>query len=888
MSTGAHLFLTGVTGFVGKVVLEELLRRREDLGLDKVYVLIRPKVNRRTGETMPVASRFENELAPSPCFRHLPAGWMQHVEVIPGDLTEPGLGLSADLRASLTGKLTHIVNCAASVEFDLPIADAAAANITSALSMLELARETPALKTFVNVSTAYVSPHPGEGVPVPEAIVKLPFDPETTYQSILAGTADEKALMAQAGLPNTYTLTKCLSENLLAKRKGDVPLSIVRPSIISASWKYPFAGWIDSLAAFAGFVSLIGAGLLKAVAADENTILDVVPCDFVSHRIIQTAFWPASAGPVPLVRHIVTGLDRGGRVETCLTAMESFFQRNPVRNWSMVHKISNGKSLKREHLLYHQLPIKLSSLWFGLTGNAKLKRQSDKLLSKIEYLNRAFPYFTHNSFNFISATPLDIPDFEIKRYTELVCRGVYEHTMQGDPLQTPLAGKRHRHPKPDRKWVNDQPVGNWAIRTAAYVVRKGLRRCTDHITFDRLSFERAMQQAEPGSLLLVIPNHRSYMDFLLCSYLFFSHPELNVPIPQIAAANDFARIPFLGWFFQQTHAFYIRRGQGKADPELTLKIQKLVDQNQTLEFFIEGTRSRARQFLQPRRGLLRALQGTGIPSTILPISFSYDLVPEERAFLRELRAEGNPGMKLSSLLRWTGRMMMGKVHLGRVHIACGAPVIMHKNSDIYAIGSDIMRELQEQTTVSDFHLKVFQSQHPGIELEWLEAAIINRGGRVLKSPLKHTQVDPITERTFRYQWMHHFYPDLLALMPGHPMLEYHVSQNRFVTQAERVTDRDPQLSALLRALFEPMMQAYDHVLSLAEQDSAQLDQLNAKALVKSQPGSFMPYFEEALAALCAEGLLEARTEGKGYSRGPRWGEPRRAVQSLQTQEVERA
>ena len=62
-------------------------------------------------------------------------------------------------------------------------------------------------------------------------------------------------------------------------RRGSVPLEIVRPSIISASWRHPFPGWIDSSAAFAGVVLLVGMGHLRALIADPAAKVDLVPVD---------------------------------------------------------------------------------------------------------------------------------------------------------------------------------------------------------------------------------------------------------------------------------------------------------------------------------------------------------------------------------------------------------------------------------------------------------------------------------------------------------------------------------------------------------------------------------------------------------------------------------
>ena len=69
MKQANKVFLTGSTGFVGKVVLEELIRRREELNLDKVYILIR-KNKKKGGDP---DKRFINEMAPSRCFSKLPS-----------------------------------------------------------------------------------------------------------------------------------------------------------------------------------------------------------------------------------------------------------------------------------------------------------------------------------------------------------------------------------------------------------------------------------------------------------------------------------------------------------------------------------------------------------------------------------------------------------------------------------------------------------------------------------------------------------------------------------------------------------------------------------------------------------------------------------------------
>ena len=198
---GAELLLTGATGFLGKVVLHELMLRSEELGIARVHLLIRP-TQRSTPET-----RWRTEIFTSPCLAELPEGWQRRVEVVAGELVAPEAGIDPGVRAALARRLTHVVHCAASVQFDLPLAEAAAANTTSALHVLELARECPRLASLVSVSTAYATPHTDDRASISEDLAPLPRAAREIYASILAGSTDEDALLAETGHPNTYTLT---------------------------------------------------------------------------------------------------------------------------------------------------------------------------------------------------------------------------------------------------------------------------------------------------------------------------------------------------------------------------------------------------------------------------------------------------------------------------------------------------------------------------------------------------------------------------------------------------------------------------------------------------------------------------------------------------------
>lgn len=154
------VLLTGVTGFLGKVVLEELIRREIEgsLHFDRLLVLIRPARGKTPSE------RFKDKVVGSPCFSKLPAEWYRSVEVISGDLMEASCGINAETLSFLPGKITHIIHCAGCVAFDSSLNILLAENVTASLNILQLAQGCPNMRRLILTSTAYVTPHTKEPI----------------------------------------------------------------------------------------------------------------------------------------------------------------------------------------------------------------------------------------------------------------------------------------------------------------------------------------------------------------------------------------------------------------------------------------------------------------------------------------------------------------------------------------------------------------------------------------------------------------------------------------------------------------------------------------------------------------------------------------------------
>lgn len=77
--------------------------------------------------------------------------------------------------------------------------------------------------------------------------------------------------------PNTYTLTKCLAEDLIRSQCAGMPVAVFRPAIVIPTLKEPVIGWIDNHFGPTGIILGVGAGLLRVIYVDEDIPAEIVP-----------------------------------------------------------------------------------------------------------------------------------------------------------------------------------------------------------------------------------------------------------------------------------------------------------------------------------------------------------------------------------------------------------------------------------------------------------------------------------------------------------------------------------------------------------------------------------------------------------------------------------
>lgn len=310
---GKTVLLTGATGFLGKVIVERLLRSAPDIG--RIYLLIRPRREPGAPATT-AAQRFETEVLPSGAFETLAdmhgERWraFARTRLIPvaGDVSLPRLGLAEHDHAALTSRVDIIINAAASVAFDEPLDSALLHNVRSVEHVARFARACRAA-ALVHVSTAFVAGRQegrfAEGPLTPDVSAHEVAEIEQAIAAIRqeaeaeaeAGGRDARATrarlveegMARArrlGWHDIYSYTKALGEMVLARHRDAVPTAIVRPTIIESSLRDPSPGWLENLNVGDPLFVEFGRGRMPDFPLAIDAILDMVPVDFVANAIL--------------------------------------------------------------------------------------------------------------------------------------------------------------------------------------------------------------------------------------------------------------------------------------------------------------------------------------------------------------------------------------------------------------------------------------------------------------------------------------------------------------------------------------------------------------------------------------------------------------------------
>jgi glycerol-3-phosphate O-acyltransferase len=233
------------------------------------------------------------------------------------------------------------------------------------------------------------------------------------------------------------------------------------------------------------------------------------------------------------------------------------------------------------------------------------------------------------------------------------------------------------------------------LNVLSVVVRFLLNTMFDGISVKANELRRIKEAARGGPLIL-IPCHKSHIDYLLLSYLLFHN---NMPCPLVAAGKNLSFFP-LGPLFRNAGAFFIRRtfkGKPLYAKVFAEYIYKILQEGFNIEFFIEGGRSRTGKMILPKMGLLSTLirsyeENACEDLVFVPIFIGYDRVLEESAYLKEMEGGAKEPENLGQVIR--ARRFLKKRY-GRVYVRFQEPLSFKALLERNAIAYDALSTTEQ-------------------------------------------------------------------------------------------------------------------------------------------------------------------------------------------------
>jgi long-chain acyl-CoA synthetase len=242
-----NIFITGGTGMMGKEIVRLLLKNTNA----DIFLLVHKR-----GITDGNEEILENIFSLTPRKE-----FIKRLKVIRGDITKSQIGLDDYIYRALLKKTTHILHCAASTRFDLPLEEARKINVFGTKNIADFAQKCPNIRQFGFLSTVYVS---GKRI----------------------GEIKEDELEHTAGFVNTYEQSKYEAEMLLSKLKN-IPVAVYRLSTILGDSQ---SGKVNHFTAPHQAIRMMYLGLASMLPGAPDYKVDLISSDYTAKTIFDL-YW---------------------------------------------------------------------------------------------------------------------------------------------------------------------------------------------------------------------------------------------------------------------------------------------------------------------------------------------------------------------------------------------------------------------------------------------------------------------------------------------------------------------------------------------------------------------------------------------------------------------
>jgi thioester reductase-like protein len=362
-----HFFISGGTGLVGTNLVPRLLLTFPG---STITLLVR-------GEGEAEADKRVRSIAREVGTEYNIPDAMERIDGVLGDVSLDNCGLTSTQLQRIVSETTHVIHGAATIRFDHPIEEARAINCGGTRRMLaisHLCQEKGTLERFVYVGSSSVS---GQR----------------------AGYIYERELEMGQKFFNTYEQSKNESERIVRDHFDRVPATVFRPSIIIGDSK---TGKTRSFNVIYIPLRLLQKGMLTYVPGTTETLMDLVPIDWVDDAMVHIM---ARAESVGKVYHITAGPERAAPLsEVVGRAIEYFDKHTPLKHPRAIEYITRkefehrrSRMRGREEALMSQLDsllpyVSINRLFDSKNTDAVLDRSEIEFPLFKDYSDRIFEY----------------------------------------------------------------------------------------------------------------------------------------------------------------------------------------------------------------------------------------------------------------------------------------------------------------------------------------------------------------------------------------------------------------------------------------------------------------------------------------------------------------